>query len=178
MTFAHVDTYLCLCPGGQDCLEWVHHARQVTGMNLICYLSLNIVHCQCQSSHTYVSTLFMTSAIIYVCLLGDQKCQEAAPHLEPVIWYKPIYSPSHQPLFYPHLSAFPICLCPSVARHGKKEFSMDTISLDAFPVAIHLSFFYLLIFMISCIIMFAGGHTMSNAPDLFWPPKLSGIGPG
>ena len=24
----------------------------------------------------------------------------------------------------------------------------------------------------------ADGHTMSNAPDLFWPPKLSGIGPG
>ena len=26
--------------------------------------------------------------------------------------------------------------------------------------------------------MFAGGHTASNAPDLFRPPKLSGAGPG
>ena len=25
---------------------------------------------------------------------------------------------------------------------------------------------------------FAGGHTASNAPDLFRPPKLSGAGPG
>ena len=25
---------------------------------------------------------------------------------------------------------------------------------------------------------FAGGHTVSNAPDLFRPPKLSGTGPG
>ena len=28
------------------------------------------------------------------------------------------------------------------------------------------------------ILMFAGGHTASNAPDLFRPPKLSGAGPG
>ena len=27
-------------------------------------------------------------------------------------------------------------------------------------------------------ILFAGGHTASNAPDLFRPPKLSGAGPG
>ena len=26
--------------------------------------------------------------------------------------------------------------------------------------------------------MFADGHTASNAPDLFRPPKLSGAGPG
>ena len=25
---------------------------------------------------------------------------------------------------------------------------------------------------------FADGHTKSNAPDLFRPPKLSGLGPG
>ena len=27
-------------------------------------------------------------------------------------------------------------------------------------------------------IIFADGHTVSNAPDLFRPPKLSGVGPG
>ena len=27
-------------------------------------------------------------------------------------------------------------------------------------------------------IVFADGHTASNTPDLFWPPKLSGAGPG
>ena len=28
------------------------------------------------------------------------------------------------------------------------------------------------------VIMFADGHTASNTPDLFRPPKLSGAGPG
>ena len=27
-------------------------------------------------------------------------------------------------------------------------------------------------------LVFADGHTASNAPDLFRPPKLSGAGPG
>ena len=30
----------------------------------------------------------------------------------------------------------------------------------------------------SCGLIFADGHTTSNAPDLFRPPKLSGVGPG
>ena len=29
-----------------------------------------------------------------------------------------------------------------------------------------------------CSVVFADGHTASNAPDLFRPPKLSGAGPG
>ena len=29
-----------------------------------------------------------------------------------------------------------------------------------------------------CITPLADGHTVSNAPDLFRPPKLSGTGPG
>ena len=33
-------------------------------------------------------------------------------------------------------------------------------------------------FTIMSEIFIAGGHTASNAPDLFRPPKLSGAGPG
>ena len=31
---------------------------------------------------------------------------------------------------------------------------------------------------VAAIMIIAGGHTASNAPDLFRPPKLSGAGPG
>ena len=43
--------YPSVCPlGGQECQEGVHHLRNVTGMDLICYLSLNSYSGQCSSS--------------------------------------------------------------------------------------------------------------------------------
>jgi hypothetical protein len=33
-------------------------------------------------------------------------------------------------------------------------------------------------FYLCCGFSLADGHTTSNAPDLFRPPKLSGVGPG
>ena len=33
-------------------------------------------------------------------------------------------------------------------------------------------------FRVSCGDTIADGHTTSNAPDLFRPPELSGVGPG
>ena len=43
--------YPSVCPlGGQECQEGVHHLRNVTGMDLICYLSLNSSSGQSSSS--------------------------------------------------------------------------------------------------------------------------------
>ena len=93
-------------------------------MNIICYLSLTIVLMPNVIHATHISpTLVITIAMyipIYVCFFGCQECQEAAPHLEYVIWYTPIYSPSHQPLSCPPIVIIPH-LCLSLCGQAWQE---------------------------------------------------------
>ena len=139
-------------------------------MNIICYLSLNIVYCQCHSCHIYIPNIGYYYCHVYphICMFiwlsgmsrsspSFRTCHLMQTHLVPIT--STFVLPTSVSIPYLSLS-----LCGQAWQEGVHH---GNHIIRCIPSCYPSLIFSLLIFMISCIIMFAGGHTMSNAPDLF-----------